>query len=174
MPLQAFAARLESTVLQHVFGCWQGARTDPRVPTWTAIAALTDAVIGEHCWGWRLDAATDEMIGFLMGPRPCALYGTDAVGMRLHDFYSGDLRTRVDANMREVIDIPALHRASGMIYWREGRADLGERMVLPLRFASDDKPDALIGVTVFDYTMLGAVAPSAPAVQDIEMVPLYG
>jgi len=173
MPLQAFEALLESDVLRHVFSLWQGARTDARVPTWSAIAALNDSLVQQFSWAWRLDPATDQLISFLMGPRPREMYGIDAVGMRLHEFYTGSMQTIVDRNMRQVIGTPMLHRAGGMIYWREGRADLGERMLLPLRFASDDKPDAVFGTTVFDYTMLGAIAPAAPAASELDLIPLY-
>jgi len=173
MPLQAFEALLESEVLRHVFRLWQGARTDAGVPTWAAIEALGDAQIGEFGWAWRLDPATDQLISFLMGPRPRAMYGIDAVGKNLQEFYIGPIHATVDANLRQVIGTPMLHRAAGMIYWREGRADLGERMILPIRVASDDKPDAVLGTTVFDYTMLGAIAPTAPPVQELDLVPLY-
>jgi len=174
MSLQAFEALLESEVLRHVFALWQGARTDARVPTWAAIEALGDTRIQEFSWAWRLDPATDQLISFLMGPRPREMYGIDAVGMSLYEFYTGPLKAAVNRNMRQVIGGPMLHRAGGMIYWREGRADLGERMLLPMRFASDDKPDAVFGTTVFDYTMLGAIAPATPSANELDLIPLYG
>jgi hypothetical protein len=164
---------LESDVLRHVFARWQAARTDARVPAWTAIAALEDPVIAEFSWAWRLDPATDQLISFLMGPRPREMYGYDAVGQTVRQFYNGPIAAFVENNMRQVIGTPSLHRAAGIIAWREGRADLGERMVLPIRFASDDKPDALLGTTVFDYTMLGSIAPATPPVQEVVMMPLY-
>jgi len=173
MPLQAFEALLESKVLRHVFSLWQGARTDALVPTWAAIEAMGDPLVQEFSWAWRLDPATDTLISFLMGPRPREMYGIDAVGMNLQQFYVGPMHATVNTNMRVVIDTPMLHRAAGMIYWREGRADLGERMLLPIRFASDDKPDAVLGTTVFDYTMLGAIAPAAPPAQELDLIPLY-
>jgi hypothetical protein len=173
MPHEAFAALLESDVLLHVFTLWQNARTDARVPSWAAIAAFQDPIVAEYGWGWHLDPATDQLISFVMGPRLRELYGEDSVGRTAREFYYGPIAPFVENNMRQVIGTPCLHRAGGFIAWREGRADMGERMVLPIRFASDDKPDALLGATVFDYTMLGSIAPATPPAQDLVMMPLY-
>jgi len=173
MPLQAFAALLESEVLQHVFACWRRARTDWRTPAWQAIAALEDPVIAEYGWAWRLEPSRGDFVSFLMGPRPREMYGYDAVGCSVAEFYHGPIAETIETNMRQVIGGPMLHRAAGIIAWREGRADLGERMVLPIRYASDGAPDALMGATVFDYTMLGAIAPATPPVPTTEMMPLY-
>jgi len=171
MPDEAFKARLDSEVLQHVFSCWQKARIDRRAPDWSAVASLQDPAIADHVFGWRVDPPTSQLVCFIMGPRPRELYGRDALGCTLAQFY-GQAAGIVDSHMRQVIDGPALQHASGIIAWRERRTDLGERIVLPIRYASDVRPDGVIGATVFDYTMLGAIAPAAPPEQDICLIPL--
>ena len=174
MNLSQFAAAIENTALRQVFDCWRAARIDRRAPAWAAIDAMDDPIVREYGWAWQLDAASDQLICFLMGPRLRANYGADAVGRSVHDYYPDPLRDTVDRNFREVIGHPLLHRGHGLIYWREGRADLGERILLPIRLGSAETPDAVLGATEADYTMLGAIAPATqPPIHDVERAPLY-
>ena len=174
MNLAEFATSIESTALRHVFDCWQAARINHRAPAWAAIDAMSDPLVQDYGWAWRLDAASDQVIAFVMGPRLRAAYGTDAVGQTVHQYYPEHLRELIDRNMREVIGGPLLHRAHGLIHWRAGRADLGERIILPIRFASEGAPDALLGATEADYTMLGSIAPATqPPLHEVDRAPLY-
>lgn len=175
MQFSEFAASIESTALRHVFDCWQATRTDCRAPAWTAIDAMANPFVQDYGWAWRLDAARDQMIAFLMGPKLRTAYGADAVGQTVHQYYPEHLRDLIDRNMREVIGGPLLHRAHGLIHWRAGRADLGERIILPIRLMSDGAPDALLGATEADYTMLGSIAPATqPPLHEVDRALLYG
>jgi hypothetical protein len=173
MGLHEFAASIESDILRHVHDCWLKVRTDRRVPSWSAIDALRDPIVCDYAWGWRYDAGADEFVCFLMGPKPLKMYDKNAVGHTIRQFYPGVRRIIVDGHLREIIGTPLLHRSHGMIYWREDRADMGERIMMPIRLASETEPDAVLGASVFDYTLLGAVARATQPVHETERTPLY-
>ena len=171
MGLAEFAASIESHDLRRIFDCWLGAKGDARVPLWSAIDALGNPLMREHAWGWRWDAGRGELVSFFMGPKPREMYGGDPVGKTIREFYPPARSPDVERNLREVIETPLLQRAHGTVSWRQGRADIGERIVLPIRYADDEKPDAVLGAAVFDYTMLGAIARTDDPVRKIERTP---
>jgi hypothetical protein len=152
MNFEAFRNSITSPALQAVAAHWDAARGDQMMPAWQQLRPARIAAQLPIIWAYRFNRQTCEFVGRLAGDRIARHYGKNFRGIRLEALHAPEVLPAIVANMRRVVEGPALYRCSGKLFRQRDRTGTGERIMLPL--AGDGvHGDGLIGASDYEYAM---------------------
>lgn len=152
MNFETYFRSITSPALQAVAAHWNAARGDRRMPSWQQLKPSRIAAQLPIIWAYKYDRHTQEFVGRLAGDRIARHYGKNFRGIKLEALHAPEVLPGIVANMRRVVEGPALYRCSGPLFRQGDRTGIGERIILPL--AGDGvHGDGLIGASDYEYAI---------------------
>lgn len=172
--------QIREPLLRHVLAVWQAAADTeagsdalsdagrPRVPGRAAVDPVALGRALAHVWLVEQEPGTGRLRYRLAGEGINEVYRRNLAGLYLEDIIPAAGFAVVERRYRDVLHTPALLRTSGMVYVRNERSLVGERLILPLlsaeAAAAGGEPDLLLGATVHKLAPLKGAPPEQETV----------
>ena len=154
-----FFVAIEAPGLRNVALHWQAVCCHDAIPAWRDLDPAAIKLQLPIVWSWKYDRATDRFVGRFAGEAINAIFGRSLRGQPMEEFFRGDAYQRMFIRHKRIVTEPALYHGTGPVFHHEGRAGLGERIILPL--AGDGRNgDGLFGATVYEFPLPSTVPPS--------------
>lgn len=142
--------QLQDPILRRVLAVWEAAAASEagwRVPSRSAVDPIQLGRALPHVWLCEREAG-GRFRYRLAGERINEIYKGSLAGRYLDEIIPEPGITIVRRRYREVLDLPAVTRTAGLVYPRNQRVLVGERLILPL--VSDlGGGDLVLGATVY-------------------------